>query len=714
MNITKNFNKTAIAIGLVTAFTQQTTFAEEAVSKEPKLEVIEVTAQKRVQNVKEVPISMTAVNQEKLLESNISTTEELSSYIANFSVGQSGQGYNVIMRGLGSGPNQGFEQTVGTFVDGIYRGRGHLMRSAFLDLERVEVLRGPQGTLFGKNASGGAINIVTKMPSDEFTAKVRAGIGSLSERRLEAFVSGPLSDTVSASFSFSDIERDGHIDNVVTGNDLSNKDTTAVRGRLRWDINDQSSVVFSADYSNDFGNGVGRKPRGLGETLLAGTQPFAQTIGDHYKVAMDEDGKQDRELWGGSIRFNWSNDQVDLLSITSYRNNNWAEDTEIVGAPNIPEIPLVLFNDIVEDGDQFSQEFRLSGSTDSISHWVVGAFYSNEQTNRIEEFQVRRFPVDYTEVEADVTSYALFGELNYQLQENLDLTLGARFSRDEKDIRAIGRGVILVNENFDVTAGDTWSEPTYKAVLSYHPNDAIMVYGSIATGYKSGGYQGQPDSPVIATTAFDPEKALSYEVGLKADLLDDTLRANVSVFYSTFEDYQELLTLDVDGLPVSVTQNAAEVTSQGVEFDLTWIPIENLRLMASGAYLDSSYDDYIQDASVIGNYTRNAPKKSYALSASYNVPLEDASSLEFRADYRHKDEAFQDPQNTGYASIPAYDLLDGSIIYNIDDSLSFTLWGKNLADEEYLVHSFNFGSIRTAPSISGMPRTYGLSVSKEF
>jgi len=700
---------------LFTAICLSTSLSSAALAQ-GTLEEVVVTAQKRETNLQETPISVAAFDAEALSKGNISEIGEIAQRAPGLAMGQFNAGQpQIYIRGIGSneeGP--GGDSSVVVYVDDVYMGRASGASMELFDLERVEVLRGPQGTLFGKNASGGAINIVTKMPSDEFTAKVRAGVGNLSQRSIDAYISGPLSDSVAASFSISDIERDGHIENVVTGNDLSNKNTTAVRGRLRWDINDQANIVFSADYSNDFGNGVGRKPRGLTTTRLADTSPFDQTVGDHYKVAIDEDGKQDRELWGGSVRFNWSNDDVDFLSISSYRNNNWAEDTEIVGAQNIPEALLVLFNDVVEDGDQFSQEFRLSGSTENINHWVIGAFYSNEQTNRVEEFQVRRLPVDYTEVEADVTSYAIFGELNYQLQDNLDLTLGARFSRDEKDIRAIGRGIILVNENFDVTAGDSWSEPTYKAVLSYHVNDSAMIYGSVATGYKSGGYQGQPDSPQIATTAFNPEKALSYEVGVKADLLDDTLRANVSIFHSGFEDYQELLTLDVDGLPVSVTQNAAEVTSKGIEFDLTWIPVENLTLTASGAYIESTYDDYIQDSSVIGNYTRNAPKKSYTLAAAYEVPLGDVSSLEFRADYRHKDEAFQDPQNTAYASIPAYDLIDGSVIYNVDDSLSFTLWGKNLADEEYLVHSFAFGSILTAPSISGMPRTYGLSVTKNF
>lgn len=640
---------------LFTAICLSTSLSSAALAQ-GTLEEVVVTAQKRETNLQETPISVAAFDAESLSKSNISDIGEIAQRAPGLAMGQLNAGQpQIYIRGIGSneeGP--GGDSSVVVYVDDVYMGRASGASMELFDLERVEVLRGPQGTLFGKNASGGAINIVTKMPSDEFTAKIRAGVGNLSQRSLEAFVSGPLSDSVAASFSFTDIERDGHIENILTGNDLSDKDTTAVRTRVRWDINDQTNLVFSADYSNDFGNGVARKPRGLTtDVLLADVEPFTQTIGQHYKVTSETDGKQDRELWGASVRLNWSNDDVDFLSITSYRNNNWAEDTEFVGVPNIPQAPLVLFNDVVEDAEQFSQEFRLSGSGDSISHWVIGAFYSNEQTNRVEEFQVRTLPVDYTEVDADVNSYALFGELTYQLQENLDLTLGARFSRDDKDIRAIGRGIILVNENFDVTAGDSWSEPTFKAVMSYHATDDIMLYGSVATGYKSGGYQGQPDSPLIATTSFDPETAISYEMGMKADLLDNTLRANISIFHSTFEDYQELLTLEVDGLPVTVTQNAAEVVSQGIEFDLTWIPVDNLRLMASGAYLDSTYDDYTQDASAIGNHTRNAPKKSYTLSAAYEVPLADSSSLEFRADYRHKDEAFQDPQNRAYASIPA-------------------------------------------------------------
>lgn len=680
------------------------------------LEEVLVTAQKRETNLQDTPISVAAFDAESLSKSNINGIGEIAQRAPGLAIGELSTGQpQIYIRGIGSneeGP--GGDASVVVYVDDVYMGRASGASMELFDLERVEVLRGPQGTLFGKNASGGAINIVTKLPSDEFSAKIRAGVGSLSQRRLDAFVTGPLSETVAASFSFSDIERDGYLENVVTGNDLGDKNTTAARGRISWDASDELNVVFSADYSNDDAFGIARKPRGFATTLVAGTSPFDQTIGEHHKVASSIDGKQDRELWGTSLRLNWSAEDFDLTSITSYRKNNWAEDTELVGVPNIAQAPLVLFNHVIENAKQFSQEFRVSGSTDNISNWVVGAFYAEEDTHRIERFRVRSFPLDDGFVQADVKSYALFGEFTYQLQDDLDLTLGARFSRDEKEVHAVGYAAVLVAQSYDVNVADSWSEPTYKAVLSYHATDDIMLYSSVTTGYKSGGFQGQPNSAAVASAGFDPETALAYELGMKADLLDNTLRANVSAFYSEFDDYQELLNLTIGGFPVTVTQNAAAVISQGIEFDFTWLPIDGLTLTASGAYLDSTYNEYKQDASAIGNNTRNAPKKSYALSAAYIVPFEGDSSLEVRADYRHKDEAFQDPQNRSYSSIPAYNLMDGSVIYSVDDSLSLTLWGKNLTDEEYLVHSFPFDGFKTAPSVSGLPRTYGVTVNKSF
>lgn len=690
--------------------------SEQVFADNRMLEEVVVSAQKRETNLQDTPISVAAFNSEALQKAGISGLGEIAQRAPGLAIGELNAGQpQIYIRGIGSneeGP--GGDASVVVYVDEVYMGRASGANTELFDLQRVEVLRGPQGTLFGKNASGGAINIVTKTPSDDFTAAVRAGAGNLGASQFDAYASGPLSDSMAASIAYTNSQRDGYLENVITGNDLADKDTNAVRTKLRWDINEQLSAIVSADYTRDNGLGVGRKPRGAVADSFANVSPFDQTVGEHHKVASIIDGKQDREIWGSSLKFSWSGDNVELVSITAYRDNSWAEDSEFIGIPMTAQSPLILSNFVVEESSQFSQEFRLSGNGDALTHWVVGAFYSTEDNDRIEDFQVFTLPIDHTRVQADVTSYALFGEFTWAIQDNLDLTVGARYSRDEKDITARGIASVLVDEDFDIAAGDSWSEPTFKAVLSYRPTDTTMVYGSITSGYKSGGFQGQPDSALIASTPFRPETALSYEIGAKLDLLDSTLRTNFSIFRSEFDDYQELLTLEVGGFPVTVTQNAAEVLSQGIEFDITWLPIDNLMLTASGAYLDSQYDAYLQDASVVGNATRNAPRISYALSASYTVPLQADSELEFRADYRHKDEAFQDPQNRDYSSIPEYDLIDASIIYAINSQLSVTLWGKNLADEEYLVHSFALSGLRTAPSISGLPRTYGISVMKEF
>ena len=246
--MTITFKKTAVAAALVACFNQQVSYAEETNSVEQKsitaLEVIEVTAQKRVQSLQDVPASITTMDGNKLADAGISQMEEMSEYVPNFTVTKSGQGYNIYMRGLGSGPNQGFEQTVGTYVDGIYRGRAVLMRSAFLDVDMVEVLRGPQGTLFGMNTTAGALNITSKNATDEFEATIKGYyVPEFNKQDLEFAVSGGLSDDLRARVALKYESDDGYIENVVTGNDEPERENIAARVTFDWDITDKLKAM---------------------------------------------------------------------------------------------------------------------------------------------------------------------------------------------------------------------------------------------------------------------------------------------------------------------------------------------------------------------------------------------------------------------------------------------------------------------------------------
>ncbi len=271
---------------------------------ERQLEVITVTAQKRTQSVKEVPLSVATVNREAIEDMNISNTEELSSRIGNFSVSQSGQGFNIYMRGLGSGPNQGFEQTVGTYVDGIYRGRGHLMRSTFLDLEMVEVLRGPQGTLFGMNTTAGALNLTTAAPTDYFSGYLN-GNYDMTDQGLtfEGAVSGPLADNFQARFAFRAVDSDGYMTNSVTEQNEVQHETLLGRLSLAWQPTDRLSIDLKLQEDKDEFVGDSNT-KGILEPALAAANPaLAASLGD-YGVSLTSAKTTPSlvEVEGGSLR----------------------------------------------------------------------------------------------------------------------------------------------------------------------------------------------------------------------------------------------------------------------------------------------------------------------------------------------------------------------------------------------------------------------------
>ena len=256
MNTVTNFNKSAIATALFTLFYQPISFAAETTKTNKKeinaLEVIQVTSQKRVESLQEVPASITTMNGDKLDDAGISQMEELSDYVPNFTVSKSGQGYNIYMRGLGSGPNQGFEQTVGTYVDGIYRGRAVLMRSSFLDVEMVEVLRGPQGTLFGMNTTAGALNITSKNATQEFEATIKGYyVPEFNKQDVEFSISGGLTDDLSARLAMKYESDDGYVENVVTGNDEPARNSLAARLTLDWNITDNLNANLKIQHDSD-------------------------------------------------------------------------------------------------------------------------------------------------------------------------------------------------------------------------------------------------------------------------------------------------------------------------------------------------------------------------------------------------------------------------------------------------------------------------------
>lgn len=444
--MTIRFKQTAISMALIASFNQQTSYAEESNSVEQKsstaLEVIEVTAQKRVQSLQDVPASITTIDGNKLADAGISQMEEMSEYVPNFTVTKSGQGYNIYMRGLGSGPNQGFEQTVGTYVDGIYRGRAVLMRSAFLDVDMVEVLRGPQGTLLGMNTTAGALNITSKNATDEFEATIKGYyVPEFNKQDLEFALSGGLSNDLRARIAVKYESDDGFIENVITGDDEPARENIAARITFDWDITDKFNANLKIQHDSDEVKGRNVVNTVEPYILEAGTPKTEALLASLKEYHLDFKTantlpvlgeKQFEESTSNHVTLNISYELGDhtLNSVTGW------QSYDLDGAKDQDSTPrtLIYSPEFNENHEQFSQEFRLTSPGGETLDYIVGAYF---QTSDLEYSEVSTVYPLGMRGERDFKSssdlWAIFSQFDYKVTSDFTASFGLRYTEEEKN-----------------------------------------------------------------------------------------------------------------------------------------------------------------------------------------------------------------------------------------------------------------------------------------
>lgn len=623
-------------------------FAEdsEKSDEESGIHTITVTAQKRSESLQEVPLSITAFYGDKLREDAIKSVEGIAGQtpglvFSAFSVGQP----EIAIRGIGT-KEDGAAASDSTVisVDDVYMSARTAQVFDIFDLERVEVLRGPQGTLYGKNSIGGSVNFVTSKPTSELNARVRATVGEYGRFDLGGMVNGELSEQLLGKVSFSRRSYDGHTTNVHNGQTMDSADTLAWRGQLMWLPTQNTEVLFTFDGADDELGDTFRKPVGSagGATGDNADNPIAvgEAFGiggvndNPYITANDEVGYTDRDVNGYSVRVNWDQPDFTFSSITSWRESDfdWQEDSEGLpgpsgGDPTLP--PEYGFRRDVTDSaleftEQLTQELRLVSAGDQTVDWVAGLFYSEENIDRVETYCIpncgkNMLDVDYPEGSAqwpnalilnssiqgnDSTSWAAYGQFTYHMDNDISVTAGLRYSYEEKDVTFAGdidNGIapvgVFVQQNFSVAAKDDWSNVSGRVVVDWKLSDDLMTYASISNGFKSGGFIGSPSTPTRAMTSFDEETATNYEAGFKSTMLDNTLRVNGSLFYTDYQDLQVTrFSILADNPTVSfgefITENAASAEISGFEVEFTWLVTDSLELGGSYAYLDATYNDF--------------------------------------------------------------------------------------------------------------------------
>lgn len=597
------------------------------------LEDILVTARKREENLQDVPIAITAIGGEQMRDSNIATMENLAPRVPNLSFSQAVSGSDQFtVRGIGSGINGGFEQAVGLAVDGIFYGRTRFGRANFLDLERLEVLKGPQGALIGKNTTAGAINITTAAPTDEFEAYITPTVEFEGSEGyvLEGAVSGPLVNTLSGRLAFRYQDQDGYVDNRQTGNDDEEADDFTIRGKLLWEPTDNFDTTVWYQHGDNDRNGRTRQlslcgpafqnfdPDGPGPappgalfnaTIAAGENCKADdsraTIYQQNGTPRAEKFDVEFNIWG--LNANWDIGDITVTSTAGYVDYDATDRFDLDAIP--AELGGGFWN---ENFEQLSVELRAAAAGDTFD-WIAGIYYADQDQDVDFRRDFAALPPPLTpagnliRTDQNTDTIAAFAEVIWHINDQWDLTLSGRYTDEEKEVSQLqtptglydntpivlvppaGPGAAIHSVSQDRSEDDF----SPQVIVQWRPQDDTMLYASYRQGFKGGGYDFQLDANQAAAEAnieFDDESVDAYEVGLKTMLAGGALQLNVAAFYSEFDDLQ-VSTIDSASATFNVG-NAAEAISQGVEADLTWAATDQLTFTAAGAYLNAEYDDF--------------------------------------------------------------------------------------------------------------------------
>ncbi len=612
------------------------------------LEEVVVTAQKRAESLQDVPISVAAMSGDKITDAGIQSFEDIASYVPNFSVSKEGIGDRVIIRGIGSGTNAGFEQSVGTFVDGVYRGRGVQIRTAFLDVGMVEVLRGPQGTLFGKNTVAGALNITTRKPTEEFEAELSTSYNvEFDDTELQGHVSGPLTDSLRGRLVVIGRERkEGWIYNEAYNEDGPNTDDKAARLSLEWDVTDNTLLTLRHEYAEFAQKGPQfTLQQGSAITDIFGLTPDREStnvgnVGNpimNFGSYLDFDGDSQES----SLTVESDFEIGTLTAILAHSEYDYLRSQDADHTP----APTLRFDD-VEEFEQTSVEVRFASEMGSDLEYIVGLFYQDQalQVDQLSNFNAQAAGLvgsRFATLDQDSETWAVFGQGTYNLSDTVRLTLGLRYTEEEKEAHqaahAADLGSTLPNNDYsftDLTDPSTFGTAllfaaadivdnhayeglqrdeeslTWSANLQWDVTGNAMVYAGASTGFKAGGFNnfytgnGGFDAVTFLTqgpdamhnpddVGFDEEEVITFEVGAKMGLLDGAAELNVAVFRTEYDNLQVAV---FNGDTAFKVDNAAEATSQGIEIDGRWAATEKLTVTGSFAWLDYEFDNFTQQA----------------------------------------------------------------------------------------------------------------------
>ena len=693
------------------------------------LEEITVTARRMQESLQDVPSSVSTMSADFVREQRIETVNDVIELSpgATYTSLHKGQ-HDYSMRGISSQTEGAAgDSAVVTYVDNVVVGKDFAKSLKFIDVQQVEILRGPQGTSFGRNASTGLVHIITRRPTSEFEGLIEATAGNNSLIAFNGVLNGALSDNVAGRLSVHYDDRDGYTKDLATGRDIDYEQNSTVRGQLLFSPSDDLDVLLKLEWSeDDDGAPIRRGPDCTQPYLEAPFGDFTEPSCNPWEtiVSDNENLRLERTIVTAAAKIDWDfSDSLHFTSVTGIVDAEMNRFQDIFGTPLD-----VLLQSNADDASQFSQEFRIDNSAAGKRlSWLAGIYYFADEHDKIGE---NRDALSYagppfattTDLRTanDTTSLGLFGQLSYDVSERANLTFGGRYSSDEKDFEVFhetagGLGDIFVDpaENpVQESTSEKWDNVTGSISLSYDTSDTVMIYGIVATGYKSGGFNGEPFNAESAVTPYDEETSTNIEAGLKSEWLEKRVRVNASLFHTQYDDLQVADFLP-SGTPIIANSGGAKVV--GLELEFSWLVNDYLTLSGSYATLDAELEGDIDGTDVDGNRPDNAPEWTATLVANVSVPLSNGSSLSIRGDYRGRSDVFDGPFEDIDTVRPSASFVNARLAWTSqDDMWQLSLWGKNLTEEEEVLTIGPEVLVSQHPTGYGAPRTYGMTVSRAF
>ena len=713
-----------------------------------EIEEIVVTAQKRAENAQDIGIAITAISGDALEELGLTTAVEVATQVPGLDIKNTLGSTNPVITVRGVGLNDfhaNNSQSAGVYVDEVYMSAPAMLGFQLFDLDRVEVLKGPQGTLYGRNTTAGAINFISAKPTAEFEAGLTLGVGRYDTYEGEGFLSGPLTETLRGRVAIKYTDRQGgYVTNTFTGNDEYGAfDSVAGRVLLDWEPTDDLLFTLNVHGGSEDGDALTTwKPFGTSidppdfvtecdlfvETGFSGpgcvdwTGYADANPDDPYSGAWNWDPQMDVDSHGASLKIEASIADMTFTSITGYEYVERMIEEDGGGSP-LEDGDIVYIN----ENSVLSQELRLTSNPELSGRWILGLYYSEEEADGLPNQFILSPYINGTTFSTfwyqDTTSFAAFAHTEWDLTDTLRLTAGVRYTDEEKDYRGYTRDdnpygfsyYLAFFTPYDPTlpailaqTDDSISDQNVsgKLALDWTPNDDMLLYASVSRGFKSGGFSGAWAGSDDELAPFDPEYVNAYEIGMKSMLLDSTLQLNAALFHYAYDGMQVFTTpRDPDSLAVIVLTNSEEARITGAEIEAWWAPTDSLDLRAGVSFLDTEN----KDPEFLGLELPNAPAYSFNYSARYAWELSGNSSVAFLLSGSYQDDVFRQVENRSFHRVEGYGLLNARISF-ATENWELALWGENLTDEAYVYEVFDQTYIQANYILNyGPPLDYGLS-----